>query len=366
MVFTSHLFLFVFLPLALAAYYAAPRGLKNGVLVLLSYAFYGWSHPAFIAVMLGSTVVDYLCGLRLSEPRRGARHLVLAFSIATNLGALGFFKYAGFGVENARALLSALGLAPADWEPALRVTLPLGISFYTFQSMSYTIDAYPWAGASGAELRGLCLLRVDVPAARRGPDRALQGDPGAAPRAGPFARRLRPRSHRLPPGLREEGPDRESLRGDRRHRVRRRRAGPRGRLARARRLHAADLLRLQRLFGHGGGARADAGLRAAAQLHAPVPRAVDHGLLAPLAPFALGLAARLPLRPAGREPPRPEAYLRQPDARHAPRRAVARGVVESRCMGGDPRRPPGPRTNGGVDPRCASPASSPMPTCSWR
>jgi alginate O-acetyltransferase complex protein AlgI len=141
-VFTSHLFLFAFLPFALALYFAAPRRWRNGVLAALSYLFYGWSHPAFVAVMLASTLVDYGCGRWLGEARRPGRRLVLLASLVCNLGALAFFKYANFGIENARALLEALGVGASGWGSTLRITLPLGISFYTFQSMSYTIDLY--------------------------------------------------------------------------------------------------------------------------------------------------------------------------------------------------------------------------------
>ena len=142
MVFSSYVFVFVFLPAALIAYHLAPRRVKHGLLTLLSYGFYGWANPAFVFVMLFSTVVDYRCGLILGdEGRRPAvRKATVTVSIVTNLGLLGFFKYFNFGSGNVNALVAAMG--GVGWENFLHVVLPLGISFYTFQSMSYTIDIY--------------------------------------------------------------------------------------------------------------------------------------------------------------------------------------------------------------------------------
>jgi alginate O-acetyltransferase complex protein AlgI len=144
LVFSSYLFLFYFLPLALLLYYAAPRRLKHLVLTALSYVFYGWANPLFVPLLLFSTVVDYLCGLYMArvEAESARAKRALAISICTNLGLLGFFKYFNFGVDNLNALALATGLESLRLDTALRVTLPLGISFYTFQSMSYTWDVY--------------------------------------------------------------------------------------------------------------------------------------------------------------------------------------------------------------------------------
>jgi alginate O-acetyltransferase complex protein AlgI len=151
MVFSSHLFLFYFLPLALGLSLLAPRRVWLGVLAVFSYAFYGWANPAFMLLMMFSTVVDYICGLWLAREadRRRLHHIThrtvqekaaVWASVATNLSLLGFFKYFNFAAENYRALSDRLGWAQPDF--FLAVTLPLGISFYTFQSMSYTIDIY--------------------------------------------------------------------------------------------------------------------------------------------------------------------------------------------------------------------------------
>ena len=182
MVFSSHVFVFYFLPLTLLLYYAAPWRGRHLVLTVLSYLFYGWANPLFVVLLLFSTVVDYLCGLaivgggplwlgrlamlRLTPTRAGERSLssdrwsrrlvslkpdtarnrrqrtAVIVSVCTNLTLLGFFKYFNFGVASYDTLLTGLGLDGLRLETALRITLPLGISFYTFQSMSYTIDVY--------------------------------------------------------------------------------------------------------------------------------------------------------------------------------------------------------------------------------
>lgn len=145
MVFSSHIFFFYFLPLSLLFYYSTPRRLKNIILTGISYIFYGWSNPLFSLLMLFSTVVDYFCGLVIGiTPTTMARRrkCALIISIAANLSLLGFFKYTGFALESYNQLFGFLGIDNFDAVPVLKFLLPLGISFYTFQSMSYTIDVY--------------------------------------------------------------------------------------------------------------------------------------------------------------------------------------------------------------------------------
>ena len=171
MVFSSQLFLFYFLPATLLCYYAVPTRGKHLVLTALSYLFYGWANPLFVLLLLTSTVVDYACGLviagraplwvsrvwpgRMTEtwqspvdpvepcsPRRHRRRVALVLSACSNLALLGFFKYFNFATESVDSLAALLGAPWLQLDVALRVTLPLGISFYTFQSMSYTIDVY--------------------------------------------------------------------------------------------------------------------------------------------------------------------------------------------------------------------------------
>ena len=141
MVFSSHIFVYYFLPIALLSYYLLPRQAKHFGLTLLSYLFYGWENPPFVLLMFASTIVDYTCGRVISESKHHRkRRFVLTISICSNLSLLGFFKYFNFGISNFNAMLGWLGLP--IWEGVLQVVLPLGISFYTFQSMRYTIDVY--------------------------------------------------------------------------------------------------------------------------------------------------------------------------------------------------------------------------------
>jgi alginate O-acetyltransferase complex protein AlgI len=149
MVFSSYLFLFYFLPLALLAYYAAPARLRHLVLTICSYVFYGWANPLFVILLLVSTAIDYFAGLVIDGersrapawPTRRAR-TALIVSICSNLSLLGFFKYFNFGVDSFNGLVEWIGMPALGLDTALRITLPLGISFYTFQSMSYAIDLY--------------------------------------------------------------------------------------------------------------------------------------------------------------------------------------------------------------------------------
>ena len=186
MVFSSHLFVFYFLPLSLLVYYLLPLRGKHIALTLFSYVFYGWANPWFVVLMFGSTVIDYVAGLAMAgqlspaawkqpvpllasrgdvrpQPhwsnwllvpfvarwlwmdtpnRTRLQKAALLVSLASNLALLGFFKYFNFGLDSWNGLVNAAGWDAARWDTLLRITLPLGISFYTFQSMSYSIDVY--------------------------------------------------------------------------------------------------------------------------------------------------------------------------------------------------------------------------------
>ncbi|MDB5322800.1 MAG: hypothetical protein JWN40_4431 [Phycisphaerales bacterium] len=157
MVFSSHLFLFYFLPLALGVYYVLPRGRRHLALTLLSYLFYGWADPRFLLLLVGTTVVDYAAALAIARrtpwskgpvealavggERSGFQRAAIVLSIASNVGVLAFFKYFNFAADSYAHLAASMGLAESVVTPA-RIVLPLGISFYTFQSLSYTIDVY--------------------------------------------------------------------------------------------------------------------------------------------------------------------------------------------------------------------------------
>ena len=137
MVFSSILFLFRFMPAAFAIYYLVPRRFKNFTLLVLSLIFYSWGEAKYFPIMIASIVVDYTAS-GLIESHRDNKlicRLGLIYSMVFNLGMLGFFKYTNFFVGNLNALFG-LNL------PTISFVLPLGISFYTFQTMSYTIDVY--------------------------------------------------------------------------------------------------------------------------------------------------------------------------------------------------------------------------------
>jgi alginate O-acetyltransferase complex protein AlgI len=140
MVFTSTLFLYLFLPLTLGGYYLLREELRNAFLVLASLFFYAWGEPIYVSVMLVSIALNYLFGIRIasaSGPSLRKLHLVAA--VVVNLSLLGWFKYAPFLVENTDLLLRACGLPLI---PLPRVHLPIGISFFTFHALSYVIDVY--------------------------------------------------------------------------------------------------------------------------------------------------------------------------------------------------------------------------------
>jgi alginate O-acetyltransferase complex protein AlgI len=133
---------FLFCILVFALYHGwARRGWQNAVTVTASYVFYAWWDWRFCGLMLVSSLVDYWAGgalERTANPLR--RRLVLGLSLGVNLGMLGFFKYFNFFVENLAGLVARLGL-PLE-TGTLQIILPVGISFYTFQTLSYTIDIY--------------------------------------------------------------------------------------------------------------------------------------------------------------------------------------------------------------------------------
>ncbi|MCB9871463.1 MAG: MBOAT family protein [Planctomycetes bacterium] len=139
MLFTDFTFLFWFLPAFFAVYALLPLPLKNLLLTLASYAFYGWKRPEWVILLLVSTLVDFVVSRAMGglegNPRR--RKLLLLVSVSSNLGLLGYFKYANLLVDTAAILCGQVDRW--SWTDVL---LPVGISFYTFQSLSYTIDVY--------------------------------------------------------------------------------------------------------------------------------------------------------------------------------------------------------------------------------
>jgi alginate O-acetyltransferase complex protein AlgI len=138
MVFSSTVFLFLFLPAVLGLYFLTPHRFRNGVLLACSLFFYAWGEKAFVLVMVATIVANYAYGLLIDRFRNESRgKMVLGVAIATNLGFLIAFKYANFIADNVNQVLGLAGVAPFHLDP---VHLPIGISFFTFQAMSYVID----------------------------------------------------------------------------------------------------------------------------------------------------------------------------------------------------------------------------------
>ena len=138
MVFSSFVFLFCFLPVVLVLYYLTPKRFRNITLFAVDLVFYAWGEPVFVLLMLVSIAVNYIAGILLGRYRKRKKlsKLILIADVAVNLGLLGFFKYAGLIGQTLNIVLPFLNL------PVMEVALPIGISFYTFQTMSYTIDVY--------------------------------------------------------------------------------------------------------------------------------------------------------------------------------------------------------------------------------
>ena len=137
MYFSSLLFLFVFLPIVLAVYYIVPRKFRNAFLLLANLIFYGWGEPVFILIMIVSVVSNYIFGLLIEKYRDNQKRkkTFLVLSLVISLGLLAVFKYTGMITET-------LNMLPFLNIPELQISLPIGISFYTFQTMSYVIDVY--------------------------------------------------------------------------------------------------------------------------------------------------------------------------------------------------------------------------------
>lgn len=136
MVFSSLTFLFLFLPVVIAVYYAVPRKAKNFILFIFSLLFYAWGEPVYVCLMLLSTVLDYTCGFMADKYRgKSGAKAALIVSVCANLGLLCFFKYSGLFITTINNI-TGLSIPTHD------LPLPIGISFYTFQTMSYTIDVY--------------------------------------------------------------------------------------------------------------------------------------------------------------------------------------------------------------------------------
>ncbi len=140
MVFSSIVFLLCFLPVFLLTYYAVDKKYKNIVILFFSIFFYAWGAPKFIFVILGTTFLDFhLVRWMSHSEKRLHRRLLLTLSVSINLGLLFYFKYSNFFIENVNAALSVFGGQEILWT---KLVLPIGISFYTFETITYVVDVY--------------------------------------------------------------------------------------------------------------------------------------------------------------------------------------------------------------------------------
>ena len=137
MVFSSTIFLCVYLPLVLLGYYICPKKGKNLFLLIVSLVFYAWGEPKYVFLMIFSILINYVFGLLMDKHRENKKRLklMLVLSVAIDLGLLSVFKYTDFIITNINSIFNT-GF------DLLNIALPIGISFYTFQAMSYTIDVY--------------------------------------------------------------------------------------------------------------------------------------------------------------------------------------------------------------------------------
>ena len=140
MVFSSNIFLFAFLPLFLLCYYLTPWRAKSGLILVFSYLFYAWWRPDFLGLLVGVTLVSYGFALAMGNTQdETRRHRLLTTGVTLNLLALGYFKYANFGIDSLNVALIGLGFQSIEFT---HVLLPIGLSFYIFHAISYLVDIY--------------------------------------------------------------------------------------------------------------------------------------------------------------------------------------------------------------------------------
>lgn len=167
MVFSSHVFLIYFLPAFLLAYFLTPSRWRNITLLLASVLFYSWGAPDFILVLLGSTVANfYLVKAMCHARNHGVKKLFCALAILLSLGLLAYFKYANFFVDNLNSALASLGLGTLSWT---KVLLPIGISFFSFQSVTYVLDTYRGVNAPMRRLTDYVVYIIMFPQLIAGP-----------------------------------------------------------------------------------------------------------------------------------------------------------------------------------------------------
>jgi alginate O-acetyltransferase complex protein AlgI len=168
MVFTTHIFVFYFLPLFLLVYYLLPNPRRNVWITLASYVFYGWWEPWFVLLMLFTTMMDFIWGQVITRPgaTQVQRKSAVIACVVTNLTLLGFFKYYMFATESLNQMLSYFG---ARQFAVMQVILPIGISFYTFHSLTYIIDLYRGHARTAKSLSGFSAFVALFPTLVAGP-----------------------------------------------------------------------------------------------------------------------------------------------------------------------------------------------------
>jgi alginate O-acetyltransferase complex protein AlgI len=140
MVFSSNIFLFAFLPLFLTCYYLTPWRAKSALILVFSYVFYAWWRPDFLCLLVGVTMVSYGFALAIGAAIDEAkRYRLLTMGVGLNLLALGYFKYANFGIDSLNVALASLGFKAIEFT---HILLPIGLSFYIFHAISYLVDIY--------------------------------------------------------------------------------------------------------------------------------------------------------------------------------------------------------------------------------
>lgn len=167
MVFSSNIFLFFFLPIFLIVYFITPKKFRNYSLLLFSLVFYAYGAPDFIFLLVGECIVNYFIVRGISKAKKtGAKKWLCALSVLMALGLLLYFKYANFFVENLNAILGRLHHEPIGW---MKVALPIGISFFTFQSITYTLDVYRGVTPPSKKLTDYVLYIMMFPQLIAGP-----------------------------------------------------------------------------------------------------------------------------------------------------------------------------------------------------
>jgi len=321
----------LFLAIVAVLFYALPRRWKPMVLVVASYYFYARWNAWYVVLLAAITVSDFVIGIALERAPVRRRGMLLAIGVGANLAFLGTFKYTNFITANLAAMLGYHG---DPW--LLELLIPVGISFHTFQSISYLVDVTRRNVKPATNLVDYALYIAFFPQLLSGPIvRAAQFFAELGEWRPPNVDKVERGVREIVLGLVKKLVIVDRVRTDRQRLfLRRRRAsGCAGGVERRVRVHDTDLFRLLGLQRHRDRERASTRLRLSGQLRPPVPRSQHRRVLASLAHLALDLAARLSLHPARREPPRAAAHAAQPHADDAARGTLARRQLDVRRLG---------------------------------